>query len=580
VSSRSATDRTNTALNTESKQRVFRGNPVVINRGGNDNAAQTQVQTQPRSEQRQTAASRTGITEPAKTTVTAPVQNENRTANAINLTPTGKTAPEIAKTETSRNAKNSGRTDRMDRIGQKRSGPEISKDSAMTQTRDGRDTGNRNGFNKDTKIARDGRPGTDGQRVETFAGDRGERQFNGGHDGERNSRFASNRAFTASGRTRFVNNTTVINNRTIVVNSNRGNYHNWHYGDHHFGNWWHPAPRHHHDGLFVSVSLGYHYRYCSWAPIVYEPVYTPIWNPVVVYDPFLYDPVYAPVAVESSYIAGYAPVWPSYRRTVFYGYGPSYTVSYVYPSYHRRYVFVSVGGYWPGYTYQRYYWYGCHPYVWYGAEPTPVIVENTTNVYTYTPGPLVAGSYYAGVQVPDYDGLAAIGQKINTQAAQEPAVPPQNTSETDKLFDEAVKAFESQDYAGAAEKLRTAVRMEPNDVVLPFAYAQTLFAMTEYEKAAAVLYTALTEMGPKKQDVFYPRGLYKDEAVLDGQIKNLQRAVLMDPQNAEMQLLLGYQLLGTGKYDEAKAPLNAAARNARTATPAQALISLLDRVKK
>ena len=58
---------------------------------------------------------------------------------------------------------------------------------------------------------------------------------------------------------------------------------------------------------------------------------------------------------------------------------------YVWPYYHRKYVFVSLGGWWPyDYTYMRYYWYGYHPYLWYGYYPVArEVVVGSDNYYTY-----------------------------------------------------------------------------------------------------------------------------------------------------------------------------------------------------
>ena len=37
-------------------------------------------------------------------------------------------------------------------------------------------------------------------------------------------------------------------------------------------------------------------------------------------------------------------VWPRYRFAVYYNFGPHFVFRYVYPYYHRKYVFVSIGG--------------------------------------------------------------------------------------------------------------------------------------------------------------------------------------------------------------------------------------------
>ena len=92
----------------------------------------------------------------------------------------------------------------------------------------------------------------------------------------------------------------------------------------------------------------------------------------------------------SSSSCGIAVSLPYTYTSVYYG-SPCYGLSYYYPSYHRKYVFVSVGGYWPyDYRYRRYYWYGCHPYYWYGShviyEPAPSTTYNTYNYYNSDTG--------------------------------------------------------------------------------------------------------------------------------------------------------------------------------------------------
>jgi Flp pilus assembly protein TadD len=235
------------------------------------------------------------------------------------------------------------------------------------------------------------------------------------------------------------------------------------------------------------------------------------------------------------------------------------------------FVFIGFGGFWPWWG-SWWWWGGWYPYYWYPwwYGPSYGYYPYNYGSYNYNYYGSDYGSTDYGMQVPDYNALSAVGQKMKAQ--------PQTQS--DKLFDEGVEAFGHQDYATAVEKFRMAVRLEPNDTVLPFAYAQALFANNDYEKAAAVITTTLYEMAPEKPEVFYPGGLYKDENILNAQIENLHRAVLMDPQNSQLQLLYGYQLLGVGKTDEAMVPLNTAKRDARTAPSATLLLDLLKRTEQ
>jgi tetratricopeptide (TPR) repeat protein len=270
---------------------------------------------------------------------------------------------------------------------------------------------------------------------------------------------------------------------------------------------------------------------------------------------------------------------------------------------YSSHLFISVGGYWPAYPCARYYWYDCFPSYYY-YNPAPV-------VYSYYPsyspvigapaGTLAPGSVVNGVQVPDYDGLNAVAMKLRVQqqaAAQPPApqqqvasqaqLPAPTTSdpnkiqptESDVLFDQAVKSFTDANYPAACQSLQRAVRLEPSDTVLPFAYAQALFANNQYEQASAVIATVLNEMPADKADVFFPRGLYKTDALLTAQIKNLERAVKMNPASGDLQLLYGYQLLGTAQYDQALPALEITKKDPRLAPAADKLIGLLNKAKQ
>ena len=178
--------------------------------------------------------------------------------------------------------------------------------------------------------------------------------------------------------------------------------------------------------------------------------------------------------------------------------------------------------------------------------------------------------------MPDYDSLSNVGKgrQITTQ--------PQTTepqSRSDKLFDDGVQAFGNKDYKTAISNFNAAIQLEPTDNVLPFAYAQALFANGQYDQSATVVEKALTAQS-QKPEVFYPRGLYKDENVLGAQIGDLQKAVSNNPQNAHLRLLYGYQLMGMGDTDNATTELNAAATNPQTAVPAKALLELIARANQ
>ncbi|MEN8126396.1 MAG: tetratricopeptide repeat protein [Planctomycetota bacterium] len=243
---------------------------------------------------------------------------------------------------------------------------------------------------------------------------------------------------------------------------------------------------------------------------------------------------------------------------VYYGYPYYYGLSYYYPRYHRKYIYVSIGGYWPSwYRYRRYYWYGCHPYYWYGAyvitEPYQNVTYNTYNYYNdgasqtyYTPG---GGS-------------------------DSPADEPEFESISDLCFAHAVELFEAQNYDDALLQFREAISLSPDDIVLPFTYSQALFANGDYAHAAGVLREAIAQIPEDELTVYYPRGLYKDETILTKQIEQLEAAVDEEPFDSDYQLLLGYQYLGIGELDKAHQPLTEAARSTANVITAGKLLDL------
>jgi tetratricopeptide (TPR) repeat protein len=274
---------------------------------------------------------------------------------------------------------------------------------------------------------------------------------------------------------------------------------------------------------------------------------------------------------ENTYVDTYSRIrrrliWPRFRFMLCYNRGPWNSYRYFYPYYHRKYLFVSLDGCWPfGYRYIRYYWYGYHPYYWYGYYPIAREVDGDTyNYYTY--------NYY-------YDDNQSYGASNYDTAAEQPVEEPAQTTLADSYFDEAVKAFEVGNYDIAVENFASAMALAPDDVVLPFAYCQALLAAKQYSKAAEVLRTALLTIKPEKEGVFYPRGLYPNEETLLAQLDNLAKEADAYSFDADLQLLLGYQLLGIGDLDKAVMPLTNASQDLKNADAAAVLLKLLEKIK-
>jgi thioredoxin-like negative regulator of GroEL len=185
-------------------------------------------------------------------------------------------------------------------------------------------------------------------------------------------------------------------------------------------------------------------------------------------------------------------------------------------------------------------------------------------------------NYYYYNDAPQGEALNEAHQKFE----QAPPAEPSQESQTDRYFEQAVKAFEAGDYAAAAAKFRDARDREPGDIVLPFAYVQALFAGGEYKAAAGALREALMKASPEEEGVFFPRGLYAQDAILQQHIEQLTRAAQLDPSNTDLKLLLGYQLLGTGKLNEASEHLQIARTNDRNSHSATVLMGLLEKLNK
>ena len=257
--------------------------------------------------------------------------------------------------------------------------------------------------------------------------------------------------------------------------------------------------------------------------------------------------------------------WPDCCRPICYTWGPSFTFGYFWPYYHRKFIFISLGGYWPCYTYRRYYWYGCHPYRWYGDCPPEYVIAGDT--YNY---------YYYSNDAPRQEAVSEAQKRLE----EKPIAEPQEATKADRYFEEAVKAFEAGDYENSATKFHNAMDLAPDDIVLPFAYVQALFAGGEYEKAVGVLRQALMKASPEKEGVFYPRGLYSEDSVLQQHVEQLAEAVEHKPFDTDLKLLLGYQLLGMGRLDEAVKHLQNARLDCNNSQAATVLMDLLEKLRK
>lgn len=267
-------------------------------------------------------------------------------------------------------------------------------------------------------------------------------------------------------------------------------------------------------------------------------------------------------------------VWPKYVYPIYYSYGRSHYIHYVRPNYHRKYIFFSIGSYWPAYyTSVRYYWYGSHVYRWYGCYPTVYSVGGDTyNYYTYN----TYNDTAAPLTTVDHTTFEDVRQKLSEQNQQQP------DAETlaDKFFEDGVNAFEKQNYDAAAAAFADAIALDPDDRILPFAYVQALFASEQYSKAADILRLALEQMPADQQGLFFPRGLYAEDEILYEQIEDLHTRAETFSYDPDLPLLLGYQLIGVEQHEDARKWLEQAAQYDLNENATNILTELLDKLQE
>lgn len=252
----------------------------------------------------------------------------------------------------------------------------------------------------------------------------------------------------------------------------------------------------------------------------------------------------------------YGSYWPNYYYDGSYDpgyyspsiYQPGYGAAYYHP---RRYIFVSLNGYWPGYNYTRYYYYGTYPYYWYMSDSS---TDQPGSYNNYNP----------------YDYSNDVQQPFAYVAA------PEKETAADKYFEYGVNAFADGDYDKAVVSFYRAENGASEDMILPFAYIQALFADGNYLKAVQQLRQTLAKQPAGQQWVFFPRGLYTDAQVLTAQINELIGQASAD---SDLQLLAGYQLLGMQKLDQASEYLNKAKEDKYNEAAAAKLLDLIQNLR-
>ncbi|MHC4156572.1 MAG: tetratricopeptide repeat protein, partial [Planctomycetota bacterium] len=235
--------------------------------------------------------------------------------------------------------------------------------------------------------------------------------------------------------------------------------------------------------------------------------------------------------------------------------------------------------------YYRYYWgypyyYSARPYYYYSLPyyryyyPYREYYQYEYHTYDYPPR-----TYRQRQPRPPQDSCTDDQYRTPAQQADEPPEQTQDAAEyvqPDPLMKEIADAFAARDYEKAARQANQALTYKPENAVLPFVYSQALFAGGKYSQAADVLREAVRNLDAEKE-VLYPLGFYPDQDVLNDQIATLSDAAAAQPSNADLQLLLGYQLLGVARYNEALGALHKAKADYVNKEAAGILIEILEK---
>ncbi|MGA2915683.1 MAG: hypothetical protein ABSE89_06625 [Sedimentisphaerales bacterium] len=199
--------------------------------------------------------------------------------------------------------------------------------------------------------------------------------------------------------------------------------------------------------------------------------------------------------------------------------------------------------------------YDNFPYSSQAQSPQPQgnTYNNSNNTYNYT------YNYYGGAE-----GSTAQYGSVSSRSAS-----PQK-SEVGIYYENGVVAFKDGHYAAAADNFQRAIRQA--NKFMPLAYTQALFANGNYTGAAEQLRLAIDKYSPENDRILFPGFLYPSNLILLNQIEKLRGQADI---NSDLQLLVGYQLFGVKKFDDAAAYLNKAKTNPVNEPAAAKLLSMM-----
>lgn len=123
------------------------------------------------------------------------------------------------------------------------------------------------------------------------------------------------------------------------------------------------------------------------------------------------------------------------------------------------------------------------------------------------------------------------------------------TQEAMQHFDDAKAAFRDSNYEAALRSIDSAIELLPSDATLHEFRALCLFAMKDYQQAAATIYAVLAAGPGWNWETM--AGLYRNTDTHTQQLRALESHVIANPDDSAAAFLLAYQYMTMGHMDAA-----------------------------
>src|SRR5262249_33977238 len=181
---------------------------------------------------------------------------------------------------------------------------------------------------------------------------------------------------------------------------------------------------------------------------------------------------------------------------------------------------------------------------WLWGRGTTVVFNNPFVVQ-----PVVSTTRIVEVPVFDYSQPIPVSQVQFAEGSDEPPPPDSEMDQAMRLFDEARAAFKESDYKEALRQVDRAIELFPSDATLHEFRALCLFALKDYQQAAATMYAVLSA-GPG-WDWETLAGLYRSTSTYTEQLRALEAFQRANPDDAAATFLLAYHYTAMGHIESA-----------------------------